>query len=184
MQCTKVKYSSEHFATLDIKRIKKLSKRNKIPCRTYYCKKCKAWHLTSKDITTVTRPRLSEGKIKYNNTMNNQNAVIENEETGFEPVNNEFPKFWDFETQGTFIGKFVEKYSYDPDKSGTPEWEANTFVDKDGFKWNLSNSYQITQAIEKNGQKLYKIEFVGKKKLEGGKTVNEYKIGVKEAVAV
>lgn len=45
-ECKKVKYSTKEFALFDIERIKKKSKRNKIPNRAYLCK-CGSWHLTS-----------------------------------------------------------------------------------------------------------------------------------------
>lgn len=46
--CYKTKYASQHFADLDILRIKKKSKRSRIPIRSYLCE-CGSWHLTSKD---------------------------------------------------------------------------------------------------------------------------------------
>lgn len=45
--CTKVQYTSEEFALNDIKRIKLISKRSRQPFRTYYCKYCNFWHISS-----------------------------------------------------------------------------------------------------------------------------------------
>jgi hypothetical protein len=45
--CEKVRYTSERFALMDIKRIKKISTRDKIPVRAYFCDLCGFWHLTS-----------------------------------------------------------------------------------------------------------------------------------------
>lgn len=49
MICNKVKYSTVDFALQDIKRISKSSTRENIPVRTYFCIKCGAYHLTSKE---------------------------------------------------------------------------------------------------------------------------------------
>lgn len=54
MDCTKVKYANEVFAKQDIERIRKTSTRKTIPIRAYLCY-CGSWHLTSKDLPTVTR---------------------------------------------------------------------------------------------------------------------------------
>lgn len=48
MECTKVKYASKKMADEDIARIRKKSKREKIPIRSYLCK-CGGWHLTSRE---------------------------------------------------------------------------------------------------------------------------------------
>ena len=45
--CDKVRYTSERFALMDIDRIKKISTRDKIPVRAYFCNLCSFWHLTS-----------------------------------------------------------------------------------------------------------------------------------------
>jgi hypothetical protein len=47
MECTKVQYTSERFAMMDIDRIKKKSNRDKVPVRAYFCDICDFWHLTS-----------------------------------------------------------------------------------------------------------------------------------------
>ena len=49
MKCGKVCYSSQEFALQDVERINRISKRDKIPKRAYYCHDCKSWHLSSKD---------------------------------------------------------------------------------------------------------------------------------------
>ena len=46
--CNKTKYGSQKEADKDIDRIRKKSKRNTIPIRSYLCK-CGFWHLTSKE---------------------------------------------------------------------------------------------------------------------------------------
>jgi hypothetical protein len=46
-ECKKSKYISERFALADISRIKKTSKRSKVPTRAYFCNICNFWHLTS-----------------------------------------------------------------------------------------------------------------------------------------
>lgn len=43
----KVKYTSENFALMDMKRFRKENKRSYSPIRSYYCYDCSAWHLTS-----------------------------------------------------------------------------------------------------------------------------------------
>lgn len=47
MPCAKITYSTKQFADYDIKRIAKISKRSKVPVRSYQCKQCGQWHLTS-----------------------------------------------------------------------------------------------------------------------------------------
>lgn len=47
MECTKSQYTTERFALADIARIKKISSRDKVPVRAYFCDKCNFWHLTS-----------------------------------------------------------------------------------------------------------------------------------------
>ncbi len=59
MQCQKVKYSSEHYAQLDLKRISKKSTRVKVPHRVYLCE-CGSWHLTSR----VSREEIEIEKLR------------------------------------------------------------------------------------------------------------------------
>lgn len=47
MSCGKKSYSSHKEASFKIRDIKSKSHRSHIPKRAYYCKICKAWHLTS-----------------------------------------------------------------------------------------------------------------------------------------
>jgi hypothetical protein len=47
-QCKKTKYSTEEAALLDIARIKRISNRDKIPQKAYFCTICSSWHLSSK----------------------------------------------------------------------------------------------------------------------------------------
>lgn len=46
-QCRKTAYHSEQFALKDIERIANSSKRETKPIRTYLCKRCNLWHLSS-----------------------------------------------------------------------------------------------------------------------------------------
>lgn len=47
MTCSKVKYDSEQDARSALTLIRNSSKRQKIPCRAYFCYDCENWHLTS-----------------------------------------------------------------------------------------------------------------------------------------
>lgn len=51
--CTKVQYTSEAFAIADIERIKRNSKRDKVPQNAYLCSRCNFWHLTSQKIKSI-----------------------------------------------------------------------------------------------------------------------------------
>ena len=48
--CKKTSYTDKKQADIDVLRISKKSDRSKVPIRSYFCKKCKNWHLTSKDL--------------------------------------------------------------------------------------------------------------------------------------
>ncbi len=45
-ECTKVKFANEGYAKFYLDKIRKTSKRGKVPVSTYLCK-CGSWHLTS-----------------------------------------------------------------------------------------------------------------------------------------
>jgi hypothetical protein len=45
--CKKVQYATEEYALFDVRRIKQISSRSKMPIRAYLCF-CGAWHLTSR----------------------------------------------------------------------------------------------------------------------------------------
>lgn len=45
--CDKVVYLSQRLANEAIRKCKNSSHRSKIPKRSYYCKPCGGWHLTS-----------------------------------------------------------------------------------------------------------------------------------------
>lgn len=70
MDCStkKVQYTSERFAMMDIARIKKISSRDKVPVRAYFCDICNLWHLTSsgdrKEEAKNKRILTLEGDIK------------------------------------------------------------------------------------------------------------------------
>jgi predicted nucleic acid-binding Zn-ribbon protein len=53
-RCVKVKYADEKTALAAIETIKRKSTRFKRPTKTYFCKQCEVWHLTSQ----VTREEL------------------------------------------------------------------------------------------------------------------------------
>lgn len=112
--------------------------------------------------------------------MNTNTVAMENIEN-WEAVEEKFPKFWDFKTNKTYVGKFLENYRFEnPEKKQIVE--GFLFVDDQGFKTILNQSYQIGQAIAKYGKVKYKIEFVGQTPLEGGKKVNNYKIATSTAI--
>lgn len=46
-KCDKTLYATEEIADSQIRRIKKISKRAIVPERSYFCTKCRGWHLTS-----------------------------------------------------------------------------------------------------------------------------------------
>lgn len=48
MSCGKKIYTTQAAAGVIKAVIKHVSSRDKIPKRSYYCKECKGWHLTSK----------------------------------------------------------------------------------------------------------------------------------------
>ena len=62
-ECKKVQYSSEEYALFDVRRIKKISERSKMPVRAYLCF-CGSWHLTSR--ADKKDEIISELKIKNN----------------------------------------------------------------------------------------------------------------------
>lgn len=79
MICEKVKYGSYLFAMEDIKRIKKISTRDKVPCRAYLCK-CGYWHLTSEKYNNVERiAKLEEEiiKLREEKAKSNKEAIHE-----------------------------------------------------------------------------------------------------------
>jgi hypothetical protein len=62
-ECKKVQYASEEYALFDVRRIKKISDRSKMPVRAYLCF-CGSWHLTSR--ADKKDEIISELKIKNN----------------------------------------------------------------------------------------------------------------------
>ena len=58
LTCNKVQYGSESAANNDIERIKRKSNRATIPVRSYLCKICNTWHLTSKEDFSKVIPEL------------------------------------------------------------------------------------------------------------------------------
>ena len=62
-ECKKVQYASEEYALFDVRRIKKISERSKMPVRAYLCF-CGSWHLTSR--ADKKDEIISELKIKNN----------------------------------------------------------------------------------------------------------------------
>ena len=51
-ECKKVCYSTEHFALMDIHKIKRTSTRPLVPQRAYFCHVHESWHLTSSTCET------------------------------------------------------------------------------------------------------------------------------------
>ena len=69
MECRKSKYASEQAAELDIARIKRLSKRERLPQRAYLCPQCSSWHITSQrhkasEENDLLKKKLAEAKAK------------------------------------------------------------------------------------------------------------------------
>lgn len=108
------------------------------------------------------------------------NSPMENIEN-WEAVEEKFPKFWDFKKQGTYVGTYVENYHYESEKLDKPV-EGYLFIDNQGFKTLLNQSYQIGQAIAKYGKVKYRIEYTGTTPLDGGRKVNNYKIATSTAI--
>jgi chromosome segregation ATPase len=84
MKCGKVCYSSQEFALQDVERINRISKRDKLPKRAYYCHACKAWHLSSrgdyKDLEILKlRNELQLLKEENSKLKNSVNNVIDKE---------------------------------------------------------------------------------------------------------
>lgn len=44
--CKKAKFANEGAAQFMIDKLQRISKRENVPSRSYYCKECKAWHMT------------------------------------------------------------------------------------------------------------------------------------------
>lgn len=64
--CSKIQYHSKRDANIAIKDIKRNSSRSHIPRRTYYCRTCNAYHLTSKTFgqKIVSKMKITARKIK------------------------------------------------------------------------------------------------------------------------
>lgn len=73
-ECKKVQYASEEYALYDVRRIKKISERSKMPVRAYLCF-CGSWHLTSR--ADKKDEIISELKIK-NNELEKQIKELSN----------------------------------------------------------------------------------------------------------
>ena len=73
-ECKKVQYASEEYALFDVRRIKKISERSKMPVRAYLCF-CGSWHLTSR--ADKKDEIISELKIK-NNELEKQIKELSN----------------------------------------------------------------------------------------------------------
>ena len=73
-ECKKVQYASEEYALFDVRRIKKISDRSKMPVRAYLCF-CGSWHLTSR--ADKKDEIISELKIK-NNELEKQIKELSN----------------------------------------------------------------------------------------------------------
>lgn len=73
-ECKKVQYASEEYALYDVRRIKKISERSKMPVRAYICF-CGSWHLTSR--ADKKDEIISELKIK-NNELEKQIKELSN----------------------------------------------------------------------------------------------------------
>jgi hypothetical protein len=73
-ECKKVQYASEEYALFDVRRIRKISERSKMPVRAYLCF-CGSWHLTSR--ADKKDEVISELKIK-NNELENQIKELTN----------------------------------------------------------------------------------------------------------
>jgi len=85
MECTKVKYSSEKFAMLDIERIKnKKPRREKTPDHAYFCPHCGNWHLTSKIDNNLLKVNSLESQIfelkeenhKLTKSVNKEDRIV------------------------------------------------------------------------------------------------------------
>jgi len=58
-------------AEIALKKVHKSSKNYRKECRTYYCEKCNAWHLTSKELNTPVEFELLE-KQRWEKLLNNK----------------------------------------------------------------------------------------------------------------
>jgi hypothetical protein len=47
VECGKANYTSRREANIHIKELKRHSSRDKLPRRSYYCKECQCYHVTS-----------------------------------------------------------------------------------------------------------------------------------------
>lgn len=72
-KCKKTKYPTEEGALLDIARIKRISNRNKIPQKAYFCTTCSSWHLTSKK---SSQSRLQDKVKEYKDKLKEANETI------------------------------------------------------------------------------------------------------------
>ena len=72
--CKKVAFGTKRDADLYIAKIKKESKRDKIPARSYLCYKCNTWHLTSWEA-----PDIENLICQINEDIDSLNADLERE---------------------------------------------------------------------------------------------------------
>lgn len=74
-KCKKTKYPTEEGALLEIARIKRISNRDKIPQKTYFCVQCSSWHLSSKKSSeSKLQDKIKEYKDKLK--IANQTIVV------------------------------------------------------------------------------------------------------------
>jgi len=98
--------------------------------------------------------------------------------TKWKAVNREFVPFWNFAKQGSFEGYLLAKKIITIEDDDINVIEAST---NEGLEYHVLAHHNIVKLYEsiplyELSTTLVKIEFVEKKKLKGGKTVNVYNV--------
>lgn len=99
---------------------------------------------------------------------------------------NEFTPTWDFRKERVFEGFYIEQKTITP--KNHDEFDVIVFETEEGVQYNLPSAKNILTAIEKapipkkDLRILFRIEFIEKKKIAGGKTVNIYNISYCETL--
>ena len=78
MECKKTKFATEAYAEDYIEKLRKTSKRERIPQSTYLCPNCHAWHLTSKKQRSVEteNSKLRSHVTRLNKEIRSRDIII------------------------------------------------------------------------------------------------------------
>jgi len=93
-------------------------------------------------------------------------------------VNREFIPFWNFQKQGSYVGYLLSKKVITIEADDINVLEG---VTDEGLEYHVLAHHNIVKLFDsipedEKSTTLIKIDFVEKKKLKGGKTVNVYNV--------